>query len=1746
MVKRIIEDGHPINPKHRTSYPPHRTLNKLTCFPHLPANPHKHETQLELLKTLGLQIIEENSSLFDITIYTDGSQIETGLSGSGIAIYKDKILEKIFHFHPRNLSVYKSELSAIDTALKNININSSSKIIIYSDSRAAIYTLQSCFSSKESLLKSIVQSAKAGTLGLPEARESTTQLDERDLLRTIKTHCLQEWKSNAAHDWYRAGGTSTNSVLPREQQTLISRLKSGHLQTMTFKNCYKNISVPLTKLVLTECAVPCRDEDVDPATVYTVESVHTKSFQCKKLKLKYGDGCSRTCNLSVHLHLRWNLYERKDSTASHYPDNHETFRESFGALVNPIIRDLIASFDVTDLPDSIAIRHIHPCFVQCCSIFRSGTGQVFLVELPGIRCTVFHVERDRCGVRAHSNVNVGTPVRVISKFVAGHADITDDAGYLLVYPDILLSTTVLSYACSCPRRAFFMEKFPGMLTPNTFMLKGTVVHEVFQKTTGDIKDFLLSFVHELHQAMELSPLFQSRWWLHYALKWDQDRDTLRKTYLALIRPIFEYAQPMWQTASKTNLNKIDQIQSSAARIICGLRNTCPTKIAEIEANLLLLTHRRKIGLADYIYKRVNAPKSLRTGEFIRKWKPKTRLKRLSPMHLAYRELLPNSTRNRNAQNQMHHIKKDQKFPTTWILSKNAPKGQTTPDYSGASLWRGLKKQTETIQIYRVYQSNREFENRAAIIVALRAGRSPKEIVDFLKLPKTTIYRVKKQFDEADSNKEGIATRKKHSRRSDRVRGEEFVKNVKEKIDGNPGKSMRAIAKEMDVGSMTIVRTIHEDLGLKSYALRKGQLLTENMKNNRKGKAAALLNNLKHDSFGMLRFFSDEKNFDVDQKVNPRNDRWICKDPSEIPVVMHTKFPASVMVLGVISSEGDVMPPHFFEKGLRMNADTYINVLETVVKPWMDMVAAGRKYVFQQDSAPAHKAKKTQSWLTLNVPSHWGPDIWPPNSPDCNPLDYYVWGVVERDVNEAPHTTIQSVKKAVHTVMTQMDKVIVAKACASFRTRLETVNLSVFRSELTAILQALKLIEKYETKNIIIYTDSKAAIFEIKNCYYSQDRLLKNIAAEINKLNKNTKISLQWIPSHVGVSGNEETDRLAKEGAAGHPDVVNSETYLSARDHINKLKLQLIRNHRDSFHHSWYQVENPKKQTLQLNRRESTQLARWKSGHLHPLVYKEGAKSFPIRLEQVLGPGNVLAYADDIVLLIHSEEQFGVVTSILKNFRYRGEFHQEHRSRGWIIDSGLVWSQATQDKLRSKEEVKAVLDEVLRKESHVKAMCTLNLSKSQLVSDTAEYIDHIVNWLQTYIHRNKPADFHVKKVNDIEDTVWCKTYGIKGKVDLTLTAEIREANKLVEKVFWIVFDFYLLKKTDQRTCIKFCVKNKIKCADAFRMLTVAYGEATLDRSNVYRWYKMFSEGREDVNDEERAGCPSTSTTDEKINEVEKMILANHRITIREVAEDLNISIGSCHSIFINNLGMRRVTAKFVPKLLNCDQKQHRMNIANEMLDSVRDDPNLLQRVITGDEAWVYGYDVETKAQSSQWKLPHEPRPKKARQVLSNVKVLLTVFFDCRGVVHHEFLPQGRTVNEEYYLQVMRNLREAIRQKRPDLWKNKIWLLHHDNAPAHTLLLVRDFLAKNNTLMMPQPPYSSELAPCDFFLFPKLKRPMKGRRYATLDEIKTASKKELKKISKNDFLKCFEDWKNRWHKCIISHGDYFEGDKIGIHE
>jgi len=148
---------------------------------------------------------------------------------------------------------------------------------------------------------------------------------------------------------------------------------------------------------------------------------------------------------------------------------------------------------------------------------------------------------------------------------------------------------------------------------------------------------------------------------------------------------------------------------------------------------------------------------------------------------------------------------------------------------------------------------------------------------------------------------------------------------------------------------------------------------------------------------------------------------------------------------------------------------------------------------------------------------------------------------------------------------------------------------------------------------------------------------------------------------------------------------------------------------------------------------------------------------------------------------------------------------------------------------------------------------------------------------------------------------------------------------------------------------------------------------------------------------------------------------------------------------------------------------------------------MSSVITGGECWVYRYDPETKQMSSQWSTSSSPRLKKAQQVKFSMKNMLIAFFDIEELVYHEFVPTGQTVNKEFYKTVLQCLRDAVRRDCPEKWRSGNWILHHDNAPAHRAVTTNEFLAKHNIPSLPQPPYSPDLAPCDF-LFTQLKKTM----------------------------------------------------------
>jgi histone-lysine N-methyltransferase SETMAR len=137
-----------------------------------------------------------------------------------------------------------------------------------------------------------------------------------------------------------------------------------------------------------------------------------------------------------------------------------------------------------------------------------------------------------------------------------------------------------------------------------------------------------------------------------------------------------------------------------------------------------------------------------------------------------------------------------------------------------------------------------------------------------------------------------------------------------------------------------------------------------------------------------------------------------------------------------------------------------------------------------------------------------------------------------------------------------------------------------------------------------------------------------------------------------------------------------------------------------------------------------------------------------------------------------------------------------------------------------------------------------------------------------------------------------------------------------------------------------------------------------------------------------------------------------------------------------------------------------------------------------------------------------------------------------------------VNRQWYLEVLIRLRESVRRKRPKLWPDK-WVLHHDNAPAHDALRVRKFLAKKSITKMDHPPYSPDLAPCDFWFFSKIKNALGGQRFADIPDIQ-CNVTLLWGIPENNFQDCF--W--QWSFCIntsshnpiclrwtIIHGTYF---------
>jgi histone-lysine N-methyltransferase SETMAR len=184
---------------------------------------------------------------------------------------------------------------------------------------------------------------------------------------------------------------------------------------------------------------------------------------------------------------------------------------------------------------------------------------------------------------------------------------------------------------------------------------------------------------------------------------------------------------------------------------------------------------------------------------------------------------------------------------------------------------------------------------------------------------------------------------------------------------------------------------------------------------------------------------------------------------------------------------------------------------------------------------------------------------------------------------------------------------------------------------------------------------------------------------------------------------------------------------------------------------------------------------------------------------------------------------------------------------------------------------------------------------------------------------------------------------------------------------------------------------------------------------------------------------------------------------------------------------------VPHSLTPEQKQKRINCCCGFIKFVEDDADILKRIVTDDESLCFQYNPETKRQNMEWRSTNSPGQKKIRLQKSGLKTMLIVFFDIRGIIHKECIPQGTTVvshatsarahvSSDTRRVRHRQLAAVVRQR-----------------PSHCALNVKHLLAKKAITTIEHPPDLPDLAPADYFLFPRIKRALKGQRFDVINAI-----------------------------------------------
>lgn len=307
----------------------------------------------------------------------------------------------------------------------------------------------------------------------------------------------------------------------------------------------------------------------------------------------------------------------------------------------------------------------------------------------------------------------------------------------------------------------------------------------------------------------------------------------------------------------------------------------------------------------------------------------------------------------------------------------------------------------------------------------------------------------------------------------------------------------------------------------------------------------------------------------------------------------------------------------------------------------------------------------------------------------------------------------------------------------------------------------------------------------------------------------------------------------------------------------------------------------------------------------------------------------------------------------------------------------------------------------------------------------------------------------------------------------------------------------------------------------------YGVDVVSKRVCQKWFAKFRCGDFNLDDAPRSGRPNESDS----SDVEALVKQNPSYTVREMASTLNISHTTVEN-YLRKLGFISRLNVWVPHKLTEANLLTRVSTCDSLLKRQTNHP-FLKQMVTSDEKWIVYDNVIRKRSWGQIGDPPKSSPKAG---LHPKKIMLSVWWDFKGIIYYELLPYGQTINSDVYCSQLTKLNDAIHEKRPKLANRNGLVYQHDNARPHVSLVTRNKLLSLGWDVLPHPPYSPDLAPTDYHLFRSLQNSLNGKTFNNKESVKRHLDLFFASKSPEFYERGIMSLVERWKEVIDNIGEY----------